>query len=577
MASAGTKVIRVWANARGAGGHRGSNLVNNPPHFEATLGQYNHETFDALDNVIDKIARVGMKVIIPPHDLNSRREHKDVYYEKWGYGCFYELQQTFDASNLQNEPMTPDPSACQAGDVHGWLCGGANYLRQELGADQPIRMLTGGVSGDISNECTFIEAVTACNAVDLIVVSSAMYWQFFPDAVEECPDDPAQDEGDRFGIFIGGGTDIETFSERGAVVGLGTNAQQALEHVLPGRKDDLLKRAGAVLMNSSRSIVGSGPYAGQIIFDFSGDDPGIIVHRASLLRELVAPLPKDSLHTNKKLAAINPTPDMNAVEVMFEDRTVERFDAVIGADGIFSSVRSYVLQDDADQFAASPAGFWDCRNPVPPERAKVVLGEELFELDRQYGWVGDGGFLMHDVLENRTMVQCIISAVEHSQTHERKRVLTKETLTQTLSSWLDGPIAKGMIEWEHKATPTYVNGSVCVIRDAAHATTPWQGSGAAMAFEDAMILKELLGNITSSADIKAAFKAYDAIRRPRCQRVIDSSRETGWMFCGQHADAGLDPEKLRALLAPRWDFIFGLDMNAHKQEALHKLREMQQG
>ncbi|RYP66706.1 hypothetical protein DL771_007639 [Monosporascus sp. 5C6A] len=281
---------------------------------------------------------------------------------------------------------------------------------------------------------------------------------------------------------------------------------------------------------------------------------------------------------------------MDGVEVIFEDGTVDKFDAVIGADGIFGSVRSYVLQDKVDQFAASPAGFWDCRNLVPLERAKAVLGKELFEQDRQYGWVGDGGFLMHDVLENRTMVQCIISAVEHSPTSERKRVLTRETLTQTLSGWLDGPIAKGMIElcldqddlhgysqWEHKATPTYANGSVCVIGDAAHAMTPWQGSGAAMAFEDAMILQELLGNITSLADIKVAFKAYDVIRRPRCQRVIDSSRETGLIFCGQHTDAGLDPEKLRALLAPRWDFIFSLDMSAHKQDALHTLRDMQQG
>ncbi|RYO93874.1 hypothetical protein DL762_000829 [Monosporascus cannonballus] len=360
----------------------------------------------------------------------------------------------------------------------------ANHLRQELGPNSRVKLLTGGVCGDISHDSGFIEPVTACNAVDPI--------------------------------------SAHRFSERGAAVGLGTNAQQALEHVLPGRKDDLLKRAGAVPMNSSRSVVGSGPYAGQTIFDLSGADPGIIVHRASLLRELVAPLPQDSLHTNKRLAAINPTPDMDGVELVFEDRTVDRFDAVIGADGIFSSVRSYVLQDDAGQFAASPAGFWDCRN-------------------------------------------------------------------LTLSSWLDGPIAKGMIElcleqddlhgysqWEHKATPTYVNGIVCVIGDAAHATTPWQGSGAAMAFEDAVILKEVLGNITSSTDIKAPFKAYDAIRRPRCQRVIDSSRETGLVLCGQHADAGLDPEKLRALLAPRWDFIYGLDMSAHKQEALHKLREMQQ-
>lgn len=95
-----------------------------------------------------------------------------------------------------------------------------------------------------------------------------------------------------------------------------------------------------------------------------------------------------------------------------------------------------------------------------------------------------------------------------------------------------------------------------------------------MAFEDVMVLQELLGNITSPKDITAAFKAYDVVRRPRCQRVIDSSRETGMILCGQDAYAGLDPEKLREVLAPRWDFIFGLDMSVHKEHALLKLRDI---
>ncbi|KAI1370677.1 salicylate hydroxylase [Hypoxylon crocopeplum] len=378
-----------------------------------------------------------------------------------------------------------------------------------------------------------------------------------------------------------------SFSERGAAVALGPNALQALEQILPDGKYDIMNKAGAVPLNSARNVVGSGPNVGKIIFETSDPEPGVVVHRASLLRELVAPLPKESLHINKKLAAINLRSSTNAVEVVFEDGTANEFDAVIGADGIFGLVRSYVLGDDADKFAASPAGFWDCRNLVPLERAKAVLGDELFEVDRQCGWVGDGGFLMHDVLENRTMVQCVMSAVEHSPTRDRKRALSREILTQTFSDWLDGPIAKGMIElsleqddlqgysqWEHKATPTYANGRVCVIGDAAHATTPWQGSGAAMAFEDAMVLRELLANITCLEDIGLAFKAYDVLRRPRCQRIIDSSRETGMILCGRDVNAGLDPEKLLEVLAPRWDFIEGLDMSAHKEEALHIFKEM---
>lgn len=110
--------------------------------------------------------------------------------------------------------------------------------------------------------------------------------------------------------------------------------------------------------------------------------------------------------------------------------------------------------------------------------------------------------------------------------------------------------------------------------DAAHATTPWQGAGAGQAFEDAAVLGALLESTTSAEGIEAAFKAYDIVRRPRCQRVIDSSRGTGEIACGQNKDIGLDPDKLRNALATRWAFIFAMDLETHKQEALEKMRQI---
>jgi salicylate hydroxylase len=172
----------------------------------------------------------------------------------------------------------------------------------------------------------------------------------------------------------------------------------------------------------------------------------VVVHRASLLRELVALLPQDILHSHKKMTSINPVTGTHLVRVTFEDGSTDEFNAVIGADGIFSSVRSYVLQNEANLYAATPAGFWDCRTLVSINKARNVLGDDLFAIDRQCGWVGDGGFLMHDVLENRTMVQCVISAIEKSPTNDRKRTLNREILSQTFRNWLDGPIANGMIE-----------------------------------------------------------------------------------------------------------------------------------
>jgi len=131
----------------------------------------------------------------------------------------------------------------------------------------------------------------------------------------------------------------------------------------------------------------------------------MVVHRAEFLVELLKPVPKEVMHTSKKLVGVTATDD-DSLLLRFEDGTTEPADALIGADGIHSYVRKQIRGDHP---AAEPvfAGWWDCRNLVPFEKAKEVLGEEYFGEDRQYGWIGDGGFIMHDVLDGGKTVQCV--------------------------------------------------------------------------------------------------------------------------------------------------------------------------
>lgn len=96
------------------------------------------------------------------------------------------------------------------------------------------------------------------------------------------------------------------------------------------------------------------------------------------------------------------------------------------------------------------------------------------------------------------------------------------------------------------------------------------GAGAGIAIEDAMVLGVLLAKVTSPEEIAAAFKAYDMVRRPRCQKVVDSSRETGLIFCGEF---GLEVAELKARISPKWDFIYGLDMEAHIKEAMENFTQ----
>lgn len=95
-----------------------------------------------------------------------------------------------------------------------------------------------------------------------------------------------------------------------------------------------------------------------------------------------------------------------------------------------------------------------------------------------------------------------------------------------------------------------------------------------MAFEDAMVLQALLADVQDASQLTAALQAYDSVRRPRTQRVVASSRETGLIMCGSAPGIGVEPGKLLAGLATRWAFIHALDMKAHNAEALSLMHEL---
>ena len=116
---------------------------------------------------------------------------------------------------------------------------------------------------------------------------------------------------------------------------------------------------------------------------------------------------------------------------------------------------------------------------------------------------------------------------------------------------LDSPELCTFSQWEHKDAPTYFKGPVCVMGDAAHAMTPWQGSGAGQAIEDAMILETVLAAAKTRRDLEVAFRAYNKVQRPRTQYIVESSSVTGYMMSGRGFDVGLDPDKLCEALGPR--------------------------
>lgn len=121
--------------------------------------------------------------------------------------------------------------------------------------------------------------------------------------------------------------------------------------------------------------------------------------------------------------------------------------------------------------------------------------------------------------------------------------------------------------FDHPPAPAFYKGRLCLLGDAAHATTPHQGAGAGQAIEDALVLSNLLGQVKSPADLEGAFKAYDAVRRPRSQRVVTTSREASHLYELENESIGYDLDKARKELEVRCKWIWDEDLSTQVKAA----------
>ena len=92
------------------------------------------------------------------------------------------------------------------------------------------------------------------------------------------------------------------------------------------------------------------------------------------------------------------------------------------------------------------------------------------------------------------------------------------------------PPSQALPVYDLPPVPVWHRGRTVLTGDAAHATSPSSGQGAALAIEDALVLAKCLRDLPGHAE---AFARFEALRRPRAERVVAySARISGSKAAG---------------------------------------------
>jgi 2-polyprenyl-6-methoxyphenol hydroxylase-like FAD-dependent oxidoreductase len=214
--------------------------------------------------------------------------------------------------------------------------------------------------------------------------------------------------------------------------------------------------------------------------------------------------------------------DGDRVRVDFTDGDTREYDLVVGADGLYSQVRATVFRD-APKARYTGQVCW---------RYNLPRIEGLDKIWVYIGATGTAGFvpLADDLMYMLTIEkppdgQPLKLPTNGIATRYRERLQTfggqvaeQRELVVDDEAVVYRPVENVLVP------PPWYRGRVVLIGDAAHATTPHCGQGAAQAIEDGIVLAE---ELNSDQALDAALERYMERRHDRCRMIVEGSEMIG--------------------------------------------------
>ncbi|MBN9118974.1 MAG: FAD-dependent monooxygenase [Planctomycetes bacterium] len=305
--------------------------------------------------------------------------------------------------------------------------------------------------------------------------------------------------------------------EVGAGISLWANALRAFDHIGVGES----VRAASLKMVRSE-MRGRDGHKVQMAIDaarleerFGLPELVRMIHRADLVGTLASHLPPDVARYGHECVAVENFD--SRPRVRFANGHTDEADAVVGADGIRSVVRTAVLGPEEPRYSGYTCWRGICPRPAGVEAG--YIGE----------WWGRGKRLgITTIPGDRVYWFATQNAPPNGHAPDERA-----HLAAAFAGWAEpGPALFAVTPPDHVFRNDIIDrppvclwskGRVGVIGDAAHPTTPNLGQGGCMAIEDSVVLAR---HFATASDPARALEIFTAERYPRTAGVTRES----WKF-----------------------------------------------
>lgn len=286
----------------------------------------------------------------------------------------------------------------------------------------------------------------------------------------------------------------------------------------------------------------------EVVQDEDGNKT-IAIHRARLQKILYNEVLKSNeVHLNKKY--IHHSFGSDSINMQFEDGK-DSVDILLGADGIDSSVRKALFPNSP--LRNSGQVCWRGISKMNLPDSLKSLGQEAWGKQIRFGF---------SQIAKEEVYWFAVANAEHLKKVEgldRKNYIKNlfQSFSPIINELIDNTestnIHQAMLQ-DLKRLPDWYQNKMCLIGDAAHATTPNMGQGACQGIEDAFYISKYLSK--SPQNVQEAFNEFQQKRRKKVDYIVNTS----WQF-GKMAHSPIGQPFMKLLMKMTPESVMNSQMN----------------